>query len=108
MNGLESNGYQRHLSLYNKGVCVAQEKQDFPVILSSDYLAVPNNLLLSLSLSLSLSLIGATGVTSYTNILLYARVKNGAKPLGKGLARDSVACFVVPVGQVTRIGLRKF
>ena len=59
------------------------------------------------SLSLSLSLIGATGVTSYTNILLlYARVKNGAKPLGKGLARDSVACFVVPVGQVIRIGLR--
>ncbi|WP_143049214.1 hypothetical protein [Prevotella sp. kh1p2] len=56
MNGLEGNGYQRHLSLYNKGVCVAQEKQDFPVILSSDYLAVPNNLLLSLSLSLSLSL----------------------------------------------------
>ena len=49
MNGLEGNGYQRHISLYRKGVCVVQGKQDFPVILSSDYLAVPNNLLLSLS-----------------------------------------------------------
>ena len=77
---------------------MAQGKQDFPVILSSDYLAVPNNLLLSL--------IGATGVTPYTNILLYARVKNGAKPLGKGLARDSVACFVVSVGQVSANGYK--
>lgn len=65
-----------------------------------DYLVVPNNLLLSPSL------IGAPPLTPYTNILLYARVKNGAKPLGKGLARDSVACFVVSVGQVIRIGSR--
>ena len=77
MNGLEGNGYQRHLSLYNKGICAAQGNGGFSadlrmassavscvtnianchmqnaVILSSDYLAVPNNLLLSLSLSLS-------------------------------------------------------
>lgn len=56
--------------------------------------------------SLSLSLIGAPPLTPYTNILLYARVKNGANPLGKGLARDSVACFVVSVGQVTANGYK--
>lgn len=41
---------------------MAQEKQDFPVILLLDYLVVPNNLLLSL--------IGAPPLTPYTNILL--------------------------------------
>lgn len=76
-----------------------QENYCFPVILSSDYLAVSNNLLLSHR---------RYWRNSLHKHLIYARVKNGAKPLGKGLARDSVVCFVVPVGQVTRIGLRKF
>ncbi|MBW4865837.1 hypothetical protein KZY68_07420 [Prevotella salivae] len=43
---------------------MAQKKSDFFAKKSSNYLVVPNNLLLSLSLSLSLSLIGATPITT--------------------------------------------
>ncbi|MDY6130092.1 MAG: hypothetical protein SPI18_02185, partial [Prevotella sp.] len=49
---LERHNKSRHLSLYNKGICEAQEKAVFPVNLLADHLAIPNNLLLSLPLSL--------------------------------------------------------
>ena len=48
---------------------------------SSNYLVVPNNLLLSLSLSL----IGATPITTLLNIFSYARAKRAVIPINKGL-----------------------
>ena len=53
MNGLESNGYQSHIYLYNKGVSTTQENGSSLVYCCGkdaarmwlDYLMVPNNLL---------------------------------------------------------------
>ena len=61
------------------------------VNLSLDYLAVPNNLLLSLSLSLSL--IGATGVTSPQNILAYAREATLRNPFRQRISRRILCLF---------------
>ena len=85
---------------------MAQEKQDFPVILSSDYLAVPNNLLLSLSLSLSLSLIGAPSLIPHKNILLYAREPSCATPIGKGFHGDSLARITVSFSKALSFDIR--
>ena len=57
---------------------------------SSNYLVVPNNLLLSLSLSL----IGATPITTLLNIFSYARVKRGVSPINKGLNRVPFVQFL--------------
>ena len=59
------------------------ERNDFAAKKSSNYLVVPNNLLLSLSLSLSL--IGATPITTLLNIFSYARAKRAVIPINKGL-----------------------
>ena len=45
---MERHHQPRQTPLYNKAIRAEQEKAVFPVNLSSDYLAVPNNLLLSL------------------------------------------------------------
>ena len=55
---------------------------------SSNYLVVPNNLLLSLSL------IGATPITTLLNIFSYARVKRGVSPINKGLNRVPFVQFL--------------
>jgi len=86
VNGLENNSNPRHLALYYKGIESAQEKNAFSANLSLNYLAVPNNLLLSLSLSLSLSLIVASLATYFLkHILSYAREDSRVAPVNKGL-----------------------
>lgn len=56
----------------------AQEKQDFPVILSSDYLAVPNNLLHSHRRHWRNSL--------HKHLIIRARVKR-CKAFGQGICK---------------------
>lgn len=79
----ERHNHPRLHTLYNKGMGAAQENRNFIIKKLSDYLEVPNNLLLSL--------IGATGVTSPKITLLYAREETRAKPLGKGYSCGSFA-----------------
>ena len=47
----ERHNHPRLHTLYNKGMGAAQENRNFIIKKLSDYLEVPNNLLLSLSLS---------------------------------------------------------
>ena len=51
LNVLERYNNPTHQSLYYKSICREQENNSFLVKKSLNYLAVPNNLLLSLSLS---------------------------------------------------------
>ena len=65
VNTLEDNGYQLHISLYNKGVCGHRKNKIF--------LWFCRRIIWQFQI-ICYSLIGAIGVTPYTNILLYARV----------------------------------
>ena len=95
-----------HLSLYNKRNMQNTGEINFPVNLLSDYLVIPNNLLLSLSLSLSL--IGATGVTHLYNILMYAREARRASPTGKGLHDVPLPGFLCPFAKWEKGEIRTF
>ena len=68
------------------------ESNDFSAKKSSNYLVVPNNLLLSLSLSL----IGATPITTLLIFFSYARAKRAVTPINKGLLGVSFVRFFMP------------
>ena len=67
-------------ALYN-GILAVQENRNFLVKKWSDYLVVPNNLLLSLSLSL----IGAPSLIPTSNAFFHAREARRVTPINKGL-----------------------
>ena len=105
LNVLERHNHSRQISLYHKGICVVQENEGFSaggrvknaVNLSSDYLAVPNNLLLSLSLSC------ATGVTSPQDILSYARETTPRNPFRQRTStKFRCPVFVMPAFPVCK------
>lgn len=65
-------------------MCAGLENGKFSGRKSLNYLAVSNNLLLSL-----LSLSGAPPLNSYSNTLMYAREASRATPTGKGIPKNS-------------------
>ena len=119
LNRLERHNHPPHFHLIYKGICAAQGNDSFSCNNSLDngvaikntlknslnYLAIPNNLLLSLSLSLSH--IGAPPLISHKQVLLYARVKRCAIPIDKGLAKVPFVCFVVFAHQVSDTDIRE-
>ena len=75
---------------------MAQKKSGFSAKKSSNYLVVPNNLLLSL--------IGATPITTLLNIFSYARVKHGVSPINKGLFKVPFVQLFMPFCQAAQGG----
>ena len=74
-------------ALYN-GILAAQENCNFLVKKWSDYLVVPNNLLLSL--------IGAPSLIPTPNAFSYAREARRVPPINKGLSRDLFVQLFMP------------
>ena len=91
----ERHNHPRLHTLYNKGMGAAQENRNFIIKKLSDYLEVPNNLLLSLSLSLSL--IGAPSLISTPKHFILLRALRArayrTSPIVKGLNLISFALF---------------
>lgn len=97
MNGLGSNSHRMHLSLYNKRNMQNTGEINFPVNLLSDYLVIPNNLLLSLSLSLSHRRYWRNPSLKYSNVRARGSPR---KPDRQGTSRCSPAWFPVSFCQV--------
>ena len=76
-------------ALYN-GILAVQENRNFLVKKWSDYLVVPNNLLLSLSL------IGAPSLIPTSNAFFHAREARRVTPINKGLSRVPFVQLFMP------------
>ena len=99
----KNHNFAQHVALYNKGigaiVCAFDSLTQRDEKNIVNYLAVPNNFVLSLSLSLS----SRAGVTTLIFFYAYARAKRGVTLVNKGLHGVSFVRFFVSIYVLSRI-----